>query len=416
MNVSTPSSDDRRLRVVTGSNSDGAQVATLLDAATIRVDLPVGTVHRRHQLLVLTLVDLLGRLFPRIDVRCDTSIASDAGLPPGPNALFDRLTSAARNGGLTPLTPNSSATITVHVGTVPDLTDSGLHIVADGGDWVSYNGTEPTQLPADGWGGAIPIGPLLSACRAAGQVTHLVLSEATNTASVPASVYADALRHVADSVPVDTETPTHVAPVLNAVLVGAGSVGGAAVFALSHVPSLTGSLIVTDPQRLEAKNLDRALLATSTVASAEELKADVAATALTHLPDFQVTPWPHTLEEWVASQPADEALPLVLAAVDSREARRSIQDCLPLELINAACNPTEVHISGHRTGDGPCVCCLHMAEVLDATRIRIRVLAADTGLNERFVREYLVNDQPMDAQMVRFIEQHRGLANGALAS
>ena len=105
----------------------------------------------------------------------------------------------------------------------------------------------------------------------------------------------------------------------------------------------------------------------------------------------------------------------MLTAVDSRDSRRSIQDCLPLDLVNAACNTTEIHLSGHRTGEGPCMCCLHMEEVLDEKAVRSRLLQAATGLNERMVLTYLAGDQPIPAELVRGIEHHRHLPPGSLS-
>jgi len=408
---------DRRLRVIAGTVEDGEKVIALLDHSTIRVDLPSGTVPWRQQVLAIALIDLLGRLFPRLDIRCDPDSTAHPDLPPGPAQLRDRLAEAARNGGLPELAPAAPA-ITIRVGAVLPRGDAdgdrGLLLHVDGGGWVSYNGTRPSQLPDAPWA-PVSIGPLAAACRAAGQATSLVLGAESTSLSIPPTVYANALTYSASEEPLPDGAATSSAPELDAVLVGAGSVGGAAVYALAHTPGLAGTLVVTDPQRLEDKNLDRALLATASLAAAGPFKVDVVRNALAHHSALQVTPWPKPLEEWVASRPRTDLLPLVLTAVDSRDARRSIQDCLPLDLVNAACNPTEIHLSGHRTGQGPCACCLHMEEVLDTTAVRSRLLRAATGLNERMVLHYLASDSPMPAMLLRGIEQHRGLAPGSLA-
>lgn len=410
-----PATPDRRLRVVAGSDEDAEKVIALLDNSTIRVELQSGAVPWRQQVLAIALVDLLGRLFPRIDIQCNPDEPASPELPPGPARLGDRLFAAARNGGLPDLAPATPG-ITVRVGITSedDHPVEGLLVHVDGGGWVSYNGTQPSLLP-DGPCAPVPVGPLAAACRAAGQVTRLVLEPKTTIESIPGSVYASALTYSSSEEPLPDEGTTGAAPELQAVLVGAGSIGGATVYALAYTPDLTGSLVVTDPQRLDGKNLDRALLATAAVAAAEPLKVEVAEDALAHQIGLQVTPWPERLDAWVASRPRTEVLPLVLTAVDSRDSRRSVQDCLPLELVNAACNPTEVHISRHRTGDGPCVCCLHMEEILDSTAVRSRLLQAATGLNEAMVLHYLASDQPMPPQLLRGIERFRGLPDGALA-
>lgn len=411
-----PAPPDRRLRVIAGTAEVGEKILALLDASTIRVDLPSGAVPWRQQILALTLIDLLGRLFPRLDVRCNPDTPSHPDLPPGPDHLQDRLADAARNGGLPALEPTAPA-ITIRIGEgCPDETAEGgplLHV--DAGGWVSYNGTEPTRLPNGPWP-PVPIGPLAAACRAAGQATSLVLGPQKTTESIPPSVYADALTYSSAADPAPSQAlVAHSASHIDVVLVGAGSIGGAAVYAFAHTPALAGTLVVADSQRLEEKNLDRALLATSTVASSDPFKVEVAREALAHHGALDVTPWPARVEEWVASRPRVAVLPLVLCAVDSSQARRSIQDCLPYDLVNAACNPTEIHLSGHRTGKGPCVCCLHMEELLDVKAVRSRLLQAATGLNERMVLEYLTRDLPMQAMVVRGIERHRGLVPNSLA-
>lgn len=415
--ASEPAPPDRRLRVMAGTVEDGEKVIALLDNSTIRVDLLPGTVPWRQQVLAIALVDLLGRLFPRLDIRCDEETRTHPDLPSGPERLQDRLAEAARNGGLPALAPTAPV-ITVRVGAMlpeDDAPGQGLLLHVDGGGWVSYNGTQPSQLPDGPWE-AVSIGSLAAACRAAGQAASLVLGSETTTESIPPTVYASALTHSSSEAPLpDEASATGAAPELHAVLVGAGSIGGAAVYALAHTPGLAGTLVVTDPQRLEEKNLDRALLATTALAAGEPFKVEVVKDALAHHGALEVTPWPKRLEEWVSSRPRTQVLPLVLTAVDSRDSRRSIQDCLPLDLVNAACNPIEIHLSGHRTGQGPCVCCLHMEEVLDAKAVRSRLLQAATGLNERMVLQYLASDLPMQAMVVRGIERHRGLAPGSLS-
>lgn len=173
-------------------------------------------------------------------------------------------------------------------------------------------------------------------------------------------------------------------------MVGAGSVGGAAVYALACVPELSGSLTIVDPENLESKNPDRALLATAEAADAGESKVLVAAQALEHLSGLAVDPHQEAIADFVARRGRADTLPLVLSAVDSAESRRSIQDCLPLQVVNAACSPDEATVSGHVTGAGPCVCCLHMPDVLDEDQIRWRLISKATDWNREQVVTFLI--------------------------
>jgi hypothetical protein len=233
-------------------------------------------------------------------------------------------------------------------------------------------------------------------------------------ATTPTSCYFNALTYAVDNDPI-VEATLH-ASTIDAVLVGAGSVGGAAVYTLRYLPQLSGRLAMVDPQRLEPHNPDRALLATAAAAAAESRKVDVAARALAHHePGLSVSTHFGTVTDYHATLDRHAPLPLVLAAVDSAPARRAIQDCLPLNLVNAACHPHEITVSGHRTDDGPCVCCLHMSDVLDRNSMKVRVLARDTGLNERMVTELLIRNVPLADAHIAGIEKHRQVPAGSFA-
>ena len=100
--------------------------------------------------------------------------------------------------------------------------------------------------------------------------------------------------------------------------------------------------------------------------------------------------------------------------MDSPDSRPAIQDCLPRDLLNAACHPTEVTVSAHRTGKGPCVCCLHMKDVLDGERIKARLIAAATGFPFEMVVGLMITSAPLTDQHLRGIERHNGLTHFAL--
>lgn len=419
MPLSEPSSAgrDRRLRVIAGSDSDGDVILALLNQTPIRLVMPAAP-QWRHQVLAITLLDLLGRLLPDIRVDCDPSAAAHPDLPPGRTWLRERLVTAAGHGGLQKAGTPSFPLITVVVGRTP-LPEpvEGLVIHTDGGGWQSYNGTLGSQLPDVEWP-RVPIGALAAACRAAAQVTAAVLRPVAPCAAPPPSVYASALTHYGSAQPIDEGTAgtpqSWRDPQLAAILAGVGSIGGAAVYTFAMTPGLTGELVVTDPQRLEDKNLDRALLATAAATMRQDWKADAAVQALDHHHRLSVTGHRGTLGDWVAGRSPTKPLPLVLAAVDSLYARRSIQDCLPLDLINAACHVEEITVSGHRTGDGPCVCCLHMEQVMDAANIKARLLANATGLGRPEVLRYLSTCAPLTSETLQRIAAHRGLPHGAL--
>lgn len=392
---------DHRLRVTVGGEDDARDILDRLDNASINIVLNDAQPCWQQQLLAITLVDLLGRLFPRITFCVDAAAAADAQLPPGPTTLVERLREAHAHGGLTPQ-PVSGTALAVHIG---GTGTADLHVDAAG--WLSYVGRTPSKLSQARDG--VAVGALAAACRAAAVISRWALDGALPDQDV----YASLLTHHVGSTPLGEPTPE--AHHIDAVLVGAGSVGGACVYALAHTPNLSGTLIVVDAQKLEEHNVVRALLATADAANRGERKALVAQRALIHQASLDVTPVETTVTAYHGTLPQDATFPLTLVAVDSVESRRAVQDCLPLDVINAACHPEEVTVSVHRTDDGPCVCCLHMEDVLDQAKVKKRLIAKATQMPEQLVNQLLVTRAPLTPMHLRRIEEVRGLQAGALA-
>lgn len=399
---------DRRLRLIQrGGDGDGAAIIAALDDPTIRIGFPSSSPSWEHQLLGICLVDVLGRLFPRIDAVCDPVAESDRDLPPGPALLAERLQEARSHGTEPRPVGDPSIEIRIGAGTGP------ADLYVDGGGWQSYIGTESPKHTLGG--PRVGVGPLAAACRGAAHAFQRLLSRLLPARPTPTGTYSSALTYEsADAALVHPELPA--AFDVRALLVGAGSVGGAAVYMLARVPGLRGELAIVDPQSLEADNLDRALLATADVVAAEEVKIDVAERALEHLkPGLNVVAEQAAIEDYVAARRRETPLPLVLSAVDTARSRRAIQDCLPLDLVNAACHPDEVTVSGHRTDEGPCVYCLHVPALLQKENILAWLISDATGIIFEQVVVRLINRVPLEPQAVRFIEQRTGLVPGALA-
>ena len=77
------------------------EVLNTLDETTITVRVAGHQPDRARQVLAVALVDLLGRVFPRIDVQCSRAATTAPGLPPGPTSLTELL-EEARGGGAGP--------------------------------------------------------------------------------------------------------------------------------------------------------------------------------------------------------------------------------------------------------------------------------------------------------------------------
>lgn len=399
---------DRRLRLIAGSETAGDQVLRILDETTIRVELEARPPWRR-QVLAWALVDLLGRLFPRIEVRGAEAAPAHALLPPGPALLRDRLESA-RTHGISPQPAAGDPAVTIVIGEGAAVEGA---VYCDGDGWQSYLGPASSELLGDG-DEDVPIGALAAACRAAAHAFALAMVELRGLPHALDPTYSSALTYQAADRPLDD--PVLRAPSrVHAVLGGAGSVGGAAGYAFARVPDLGGELDIVDPQVYEPHNPDRALLATEARAAARAEKAQSVADVLSHLPDLHARPFRGTFETWVASRPIGP-LPLALSTFDSIDARRELQDSLPLDVINAACGEDDIAVSGHRTDDGPCVYCLHIAQVLDTERITFKLIVATTGLPPRLVQAWMEQHVRLDASALAQIERNREFAPGTLST
>lgn len=398
---------DWRLRMIQGSDALAQEIVRALDETTIEVRFGDATPWRR-QVLGIALVDILGRLFPRIAITGADDVDADQMLPPGEADFRDRLASA-RSHGVGALPANDTPALVVAVGNHPG--DASIYCDANG--WQSYIGTGPSQWEGPG-DRTVPIGAVAAACRAAAHVfTSLLAPFGTVSHAMPTGVYSSALTYECGTDPL----PVHDLPAplaLHSALAGAGSVGGAATYVFAHVPGLAGELEVIDYQRLEPHNPGRALLATKQLAARKRRKALVAVEALAHQSDLQATPHPVPLEDWVASRDRDAGLPLMLCAFDSVEARRELQDAIPLNVINAACDAEHIVISGHVTDDGPCVYCLHVPDVLDTERIAYKLIVDGSGLPPKMVQGLLEQRALLTSQHIAQIEDHRHFQRGVL--
>ena len=251
-----------------------------------------------------------------------------------------------RDNGVAAAESPNAATITVQIGVGVESAD----VFVDGRGWIFYVGQTPSKLDQDD-GLDVAVGPLVAVSRAASQVFQLALAEYLAwTPRLLESSYASALTYESKSEPLDDpDVPAPAA--LDALLVGAGSMAVLLVYLFAHTPTLAGVLDIADPEALEDHNPGRALLATRAAALAHAAKAEVAVAALAHHSHLVATPHEQRLAELIASRPREQTIPLVLSAVDSVESRREIQDSLPLDVLDAACGPSEISVSGHQTGN-----------------------------------------------------------------
>jgi hypothetical protein len=401
--------EDLRIRALESASDAEAEFAVALDQG-VRLVIASGGEARSRQLTAICLCDLLGRLLPAIEVNCDPKIRAHGLLPPGADFLTERLAAVRADSMIEPaggLTTDPALTVVVGSEGEGDL-------FIDGSGWVSYLGELPAEpLLLDE---VNPVGPLSAACRGAAQVIQRLLGTLVPGAASGEPSYWSALT-MAPCEPAEADQwPALAKPRVEALLMGAGSIGGAGAYTLAHVPGLAGTLPIVDSDALEARNSRKALLARRADIERGVMKAEVAAAELEHLGNLDSPAFDGALAAYVAAQAANEPLPLVLCAVDSIKARRELADHMPLEAVNAACGATDIVVSGHRTDAGPCIYCLYIARVLDAEATRAQMMARELGLPAGMIVELRVKRVGLEPQHLHQIERQRELPPGALAN
>lgn len=394
------------MKVFAGDDAAREHVLTLLDQ-TVTVRLGPDCEDPTTQVLATTFVELAARLFPRIRIECPASTNVHPSLPPGEAKLASRL-EEIRHHVIEPRSPHD-ATLVVGIG---DVGDADYHIAARG--WSSYVGPGPHAFDSTPAKEQNPFGALLGAARGAAAVTKMLLGHTTAENSTPLpTAYNNALTHQFGATSCN-EVDEPLPRVVEALLAGAGSLGGAVVFALSHVEGLQGSLTVVDPQPFEDHNAIRSVLCAAEQAIARESKAIVGEKALKRLLGDDVSSHVGTFQDYVCSLPQGTPLPLVLATTDSVASRREIQECTPLQTISSACNATEATVSGHVTDDGPCPYCLLLRQVRDSENIRIRRIANLMEAPPREIALRWARLVPLDAADTSKIERRMNLNPGSL--
>ena len=411
--TASASTADARARSCLGTAADPRTALDLLDATQIVVVIPA-TPNFFQQISAITAVRLLAKLFPRIRL-VGGEVTPATGLPAGAVTLAARLRAERWAGYPRPRAVEAIATeLTLAIG---DGNSVRADVYIDASAWTTYLGDRPGPvLPVSA--DRVAVGAVVAASRG---VARLVALATGGNPSLESTLWSGLTLTVEETVAAAlateraTEAPAGAGFDLEAVLVGLGSIGGAAVWTLGYSADVRGLVDLVDHDRLVLRNVPRATLAAYGAAVARRSKVAEAEAFLRRSAGPTGRPARGTWRTWLAGREPGP-LPLILSAVDSVGARRQIQDAVPLELVNAACHPSIAMVSGHRTGDGPCVYCLHVPGVLDEESTITAFLERATNLPARVIQEHRVNSVPLTAAILRGIERHREMGAGSLAN
>ncbi|MDO9589031.1 MAG: ThiF family adenylyltransferase [Brevundimonas sp.] len=185
-----------------------------------------------------------------------------------------------------------------------------------------------------------------------------------------------------------------------AVLVGAGAVGHGFVRALRTVP-VFGELIVLDPKTVGGGNLNRCLYLQPEDEGRDKAVA-LAERAAPDFPDLRLTP---EVAEFRRYAEAVGRVDTAIVTVDSRRARRSIQEYAPRRVFDASTTDvTAVVVHAHQqpTG-GACMACIYRH--IPDEQARERSIAEGLGIDLGMLGRGFIDEEAA----TRILQTHPGL-------
>lgn len=190
---------------------------------------------------------------------------------------------------------------------------------------------------------------------------------------------------------------------LDFALVGLGAIGTAIVRILAGLP-VTGRVLLVDPERFAPENVGTYSIGTAADAALDPTpwKVDLAAQVL---PALDCIPIHRPVEELIEDVDAGRARwpELVLAGLDTPQARREMQRLWPDRLIDGATGDTMCGLHDVRSGDDTaCLMCLFPSRTEGPSATER--LAAATGLPTELLR---YGDQPLREEHLRELPPQR---------
>ncbi|TXM95589.1 E2 ligase fold family C protein [Methylobacterium sp. WL116] len=189
-------------------------------------------------------------------------------------------------------------------------------------------------------------------------------------------------------------------------LVGLGAIGNGAVWALSRMPGLAGSLHLVDHEAVDLSNLQRYVIA-------DQATVDVAKVTAAErlLADTRLTIFPHR-KRWgdYAGERGDWSFERVAVGLDTAEDRIAVQASLPRWIVNAWTRDIDLGVSRHRFGsDKACLACLYLPD--GQVKAEDQKVAEEIGLPDAVleVRGLLATNGPVNTAFVTRVAERLGV-------
>jgi hypothetical protein len=333
------------------------------------------------------LVRLLARLYPSLNIHSPATALRDelAGLARSINPAIEILT-------------DGEVAVLVAVGEVDAAAPVTIRVGSDA--WTAYLSTDASVPVGDS---SNPFGAGVGAALGASNVFRAVFLP-NNRAVLDRNCAISTWSGMADKTP---------GPELDGVrfggrnvLVGAGAIGNAVLWALARAP-IQGTFAVVDAQVVELSNLQRYVLTSRN--DVDRSKVEIADAATSNSP-LNVEPYLANWATFVSENGYDWDRAVV--ALDSARDRRAVQASLPRWIANAWTQPGDLGVSVHPwTEDGACLSCLYLPE--GALPSEDKLIAEALGVSgperELQIRQALYAGQPAPKNLLEEAAKNLGV-------
>lgn len=188
--------------------------------------------------------------------------------------------------------------------------------------------------------------------------------------------------------------------------VGLGAIGNGAIWALSKIAVLEGTIYLIDPEEVELSNLQRYVLTDQ--GAIGKHKTDIAMELLANS-GLALVPY---RGDWAAflNNRDNWKVDMALVAVDSAEHRIGIQASMPKHIINAWTQSDDLGISRHFDFDkDACLGCLYPPVAGIKSESLLIVESFGLPKEEVIIRQMLYNNDPIDENWINKIAEAKSM-------
>jgi len=188
-----------------------------------------------------------------------------------------------------------------------------------------------------------------------------------------------------------------------AFMAGAGAVGNGFLWALKHM-NAKGILTIADDDTVDAGNLNRQIWFAPEDVGLPKVK-QIALRAKPFFSDLELNPVQSKVQDLPEILDNAKSLKTLIVGVDSRRARRTLQNLIPGEVFDASTTDiTEIVLHHHKQpNDGACLSCIYYANEQELNREQL--ITEQFGLPVEVIKMQRISSETAAAISLRYPNQ-----------